>query len=331
MNCEVAVIGAGPMGLAAAAELNRRGLATVVFEKGCLANSIDWFPLGMRFYSSAKNLELLGFPIPTSGEKPTREDYLAYLRGFVRYHRIDVRTYENVEQITGSFGDFRLHTRQLAGSTAEHAARTVVLAIGSTEFPRQLGVPGEDLPHVFHLYKDLHRYFGQRVVVVGGRNSACDAAIALAHIGAKVTIVHRKPHIEPRQLKYWVHPEITGMLRRNVIAGKFSRLVASIDPAGVVLRSTDDPDSTERVECDFVLILIGFDPDYRLLEQLNLKLTGESREPKVNEETFETSAPGVYACGTIVAGNQDPYRVFIENAHHHPIRIADAIEKSLST
>lgn len=322
-DVEVAIVGAGPMGLAIAAELQSRGISLLHFEKGCIARTIDWFPHGMRFYSSARCLELGGFPLTTDGEKPTREDYLAYLRAFVRHHRLVVRTYEAVVGIAGCKDAFRLTTQLRDGRVGLYAAKRIVLAIGTTESPRRLGVPGEDLPHVSHYFDDPHRYFGHRVVIVGARNSACDAAILLHRVGADVILVHRGPEIESRHLKYWVFPEITGLIRRNAIAAHFDAQLTEIDANGVICRSKSG--ALQRIDCDFVLPLIGYEPDYSLIDALEIPTHNEQREPMIDHATFETSVRGVYCCGTIVAGNQNPYRVFVENAHHHPPSIADAI------
>lgn len=325
MISDVAVVGAGPIGLATAAELKRRGFRVVQFDKGCIGKTVEWFPKGMRFYSSPKFLELLDFPLSHSGEKPTREEYLAYLRAFTRFYDLHVHTYETVVTVSGSQGDFKLMTAKRAGGSGEYRSRYLVLAIGSNEFPRRLGIPGEHLPHVSHYFEDVHRYFGQRVVVVGARNSACDAAILLTRIGAQVTLVHRGEQINPDHLKYWVYPEITGMIKKEQVVARFQSTIQRIDEQAVEVKT---PAGVERIFADFVLLLVGYEPDYRLVEQLGVEVDGPTRQPRLREETFESNVPGVYFTGTIVAGDQNPYRVFIENAQHHPKVVADAIEKA---
>lgn len=324
---DVAIVGAGPLGLATAAELQRRQLRIVQFEKNCLAHTIQWFPLGMRFYSSPQHLELLDFPLSTQGEKPTREEYLAYLRAFTRYHRLQVRTYESVTRIEAAGGEFQLESEQ-RGQSARFRAQRVVLAIGSTAVPRQLGIPGEDLPHVAHYFVDPHTYYGQRVLIVGARNSACDAAIQLARLGCAVTLVHRRPEIETRFLKYWLHPELMGLIRAKAIATRLQAIPEVIDAQGMTIRHLGSGER-EYLPCDFILLMVGYEPDFTLIDQLGLETEGPQRVPVVHEQTLESSVPGVYCCGTIVAGNQNPYRIFIENAQSHPLRVADAIERAL--
>lgn len=323
MHADVAIIGAGPIGLACAAELKRRGRNALIFDKGNIGRTISWFPRGMRFNSSQENLELLGLPLrSTEGEKPTREDYLAYLRDFVRHYGLDVHTYEEVLSVEGRKGDFRLHTRKKTGAESDYRADRVVLAIGGTEFPRQIHVPGEDLPHVSHYFRDPHDYACQRVVIVGGKNSAAEAALRLTHMGAKVTMVHRRPEIDFEALKYWIGPELRGMIRSGRVQTRLGCCVTRIEPDAISLRN-DEGD--ERLECDFVLLLVGYVPDYRLIDMLGIHTEGPQRQPVVNPETLETNRPGVHCAGTIVAGIQNPYRVFIENALDHPQKIADAM------
>lgn len=325
MISDVAIVGAGPIGLATAAELKKRGLSVIQFDKGCIGKTVEWFPHGMRFYSSPKFLELLDFPLSHGGEKPTREEYLAYLRAFAQFHDLYVHTYETVTKVEGSKGNFTLSTVKRTGGTQQYQARHLVMAIGTNEFPRRLGIPGEDLPHVSHYFNDVHRYFGHRVVVVGARNSACDAAILLTRIGAKVTLIHRGKEIDPNYLKYWIYPEITGMIKKEAIDARFEHIVQKIDERGVEVRS---PVGVDHIPADFVLLLVGYQPDYSLLEQLGVELCGSTKEPRISEETFESNVPGVYFTGTIIAGDQNPYRVFIENAQHHPKIVADAIVKA---
>ena len=328
MTWDVGIVGAGPIGLATAAELLRRGRSVVIFDKGPIGRTIGWYPRGMRFNSSASNLELLEMPVPAAdGDKPTREEYLAYLRGFVRYFGVEANTYEEVLRIAGDKGNFVIHTRKQTGKESAYDCRRVVLAIGSNEFPRQLDLPGEDLPHVSHYFIDPHTYHGQRVVIVGGRNSAAEAAIRLTHLGAKVTLVHRRPEIDTSHFKYWIGPELMGMISRGRITAHLDARVSKIDREAVTFVRSDG--SEGKVECDFVLLLVGYIPDYRLVDQLGLATQGEQRAPIFNADTLESSRAGIFCAGTIVAGDQNPYRVFIENALHHPKLIADAIDAEI--
>jgi thioredoxin reductase (NADPH) len=279
----------------------------------------------MRFNSSQENLELLGLPVRSAeGEKPTREDYLAYLRDFVRYHGLEVNSYEEVTAIRGGKGEFVVQTRRKSGEERSYGAGRVVLALGSTELPRRLGVPGEDLPHVSHYFDDPHRYYGQRVAIVGGRNSAAEAALRLTHMGARVTLVHRRAAIDLSHLKYWIGPELSGMIERGTIQAEFDSTVERITPEALVVRTRAGGEKI--LACDFVLLLVGYVPDYTLIDMLGIETHKEQREPRVDPDTLETSRPGVYCAGTLVAGAQNPYRVFIENALDHPYKIADAVE-----
>lgn len=324
MHADVAIIGAGPIGLACAAELQRGGRRVLNFDKGPIGRTIAWFPRGMRFNSSQENLELLGLPLrSTEGEKPTREDYLAYLLDFVRYHSLNVNTYEEVLSVEGQKDDFRLHTRKKTGAEADYRVKRLIVAIGGTELPRRIGVPGEDLPHVSHYFRDPHDYACQRVAIVGGKNSAAEAALRLTHMGAKVTLIHRQAEIDFDSLKYWIGPELRGLIRAGRVATRLGACVTRIEPDAIFLR--DEANVESRLECDFVLLLVGYVPDYRLIDMLGIQTDGEQRQPVVDPITLETNRPGVFCAGTIVAGIQRPYRVFIENALDHPKKIADAM------
>ncbi|MBX9654416.1 FAD-dependent oxidoreductase [bacterium] len=328
MTFDVGIVGAGPIGLATAAELLRRGRSVVIFDKGPIGRTIGWYPRGMRFNSSAGNLALLKMPVPAAdGDKPTREEYLAYLRGFVRYFGIEVNTYEEVLRIDGDRGAFTLHTRKKSGINGSYQCRRVVLAVGSNEFARHLGIPGEDLPHVSHYFTDPHTYHGQRVVIVGGRNSAAEAAIRLTHLGAIVTLVHRRAEIDTSHFKYWIGPELIGMISRGRITANLDACVSRIDSQRVYFQRGDGTEGS--VDCDFVLLLVGYVPDYRLIDQLGLDTQGEQRAPVFDADTLETTRPGVFCVGTIIAGDQNPYRVFIENALHHPKLVADTLDREM--
>jgi len=328
MTFDVGIVGAGPIGLATAAELLRRGRSVVIFDKGPIGRTIGWYPRGMRFNSSAGNLELLGMPVPAAdGDKPTREEYLAYLRGFVRYFGVVANTYEEVVRVEGEKGDFTLHTQKKSGAIASYSCRRVVLAIGSNEFARELSIPGEDLPHVSHYFTDPHTYHGQRVVIVGGRNSAAEAAIRLTHLGATVSLVHRRAEIDTSHFKYWIGPELMGMISRGRITAYLDACVSRIDSERLYFTHSDGSEGS--VECDFVLLLVGYVPDYRLIDALGLQTQGEQRAPVFDGETLETTRPGVFCVGTIIAGDQNPYRVFIENALHHPKLVADTLDREL--
>ena len=312
---DLAVIGAGPCGLAAAVAAQRAGLRAAVFDKGPIVSSLLKYPLYMTFFSTAEKLEIGGVPFVTSGDKPTRREALTYYRKVAEYSDLDVRQYQEVLSVTRTPGGFELTTRHPAGLTPETvAARHVVYATGYFESPNPLGVPGEDLPHVSHFFTEAHPYWRQRVVVVGGGNSAVEAALELHRVGARVTIVHFLDQVD-HGVKAWVVPDITNRLKDGSIAARWRSRILKIDPASVVITS-EAAATTEMLPADFVLALTGYRTDPRLLRMLGVTIDGTTGVPTHDPHTMETNIPGVYIAGVLSCGF-DANRVFIENGRGH--------------
>jgi thioredoxin reductase (NADPH) len=208
----VVVVGAGPCGRAAAITLSRGGFEPLVLDAGCVVSSITQYPTWATFFSTAEKLSLGGLPFITPDPKPTRRDALAYYRSVVTYFGLAVRQYERVTAIAGQAPAFTVHTER-RGRRSAIEARAVVVATGYWGSPNLLHVPGEDLPHVAHAYREGHHAFQQRVVVVGGGNSAAEACLDLWRCGAHVTLVHFGPTFD-KKIKPWVLPDLTGVLER---------------------------------------------------------------------------------------------------------------------
>lgn len=341
----MAIIGAGPIGLETAVALRRAGVSYVHLEAGAIGSTMGWWAPGTRYFSSPERIAIAGVPLVVRGEeKATREDYLQYLRQVALEFALEVRTFERVVHVGRENGAFLLRTARSAhgvGGPAEQAEAArggaagardafrvyrvskVVLAIGNMHRPRMLDVPGEDLPHVSHYLEEPHKYFGKRVVIVGGRNSAVEAAIRLHRAGAWVTVCQRKAELERERIKYWLLPELEWLIRKEMIGFAPSSEVREITEDAVVVER--EGGARERLAADFVLLLTGYVQDPRLFEMLGLELFGPERRPRLNTETMESSVPGVYVAGTAVAGTQERTRVFIENSHEHVARIVRAI------
>ncbi len=324
-ECAVIVVGAGPIGLETAIELKARGHEPVVLDGGAIGQQIVDFPPMTRWFSSAERLGIAGLPFVTSAsEKGTREEYLAYLRTAVAYFGIDVRTFQHVHDIERETDDrFVIRTSALSGSS--HAFRTsrLVLATGGTARARTLGVPGEQLPHVRAHFSEPHRYYGRRLVIVGGKNSACDAAVFAQRCGADVTLVCRGKTIHPR-VKYWIRPELEAMITSGQVRALYESQVVGIDPSKVTVRVGQTADLLD-VEADDVFLAIGFESDGSLFEMVGAELEGESGSVTHDPKTMETTQGGVYVAGTAVAGTQARFKVYIENSHIHARRIAAAL------
>jgi thioredoxin reductase (NADPH) len=334
-HADVIVVGAGPIGLELAVALKKAGVDYLHFDARQIGYTISWFAPQTRFFSSNERIAIAGVPLQTWDQnKATREQYLAYLRGVVQQFDLDVRTYEPVVGIerTGGRG-FRLTTRAQAGERSYRCNR-LVLVTGGTDRPRRLGVPGEDRPHVGHYFDDPHKYFRKRVLIVGGKNSAVEAALRCHNAGADVALSYRRDRLPEKSIKYWLLPEINGLIESGKIKGYFGTVPTEIGPDHVTLGPSGLAEgggsngSPVRVPADFVLALIGYEQDNTLFKLAGIELRGDCGAPAFDERTMETSVPGLYVAGTAVAGTQDKYRVFIENCHVHVDRIVAALTGS---
>jgi thioredoxin reductase (NADPH) len=323
---EVAVVGAGPIGIELAVALKRAGIDCLHLEAGQVGQVMFRWPPMTRWFSSSERISIAGVPIQTvSQEKCTREDYLAYLRSVVVQFDLDIRTYERVIGIGRTEGGFRLTTRTMAGDTREYAARRIVLTTGGAANPNRLGIRGEDLPHVSHWLDDPHKYFRTQVLVVGGRNSAVEAALRLHHVGARVTLSYRGRAI-PDRVKYWLKPEIEYLIETGRITAHFETVPLMIYPDRVDLRPVVAGGETLSVPADFVLLMTGYTADMALFRMAGVELVGEREVPRFDPDTMETNVPGLYVAGTAVAGTQQSgVRVFLENCHVHTDRIVAAV------
>lgn len=365
---DVAVIGAGPIGLEMAVALKRAGVDYVHFEAGPIGSTMGWWAPGTKYFSSPERIAIAGVPLVVEDEeKATREDYLRYLRQVAAQFELRVRTFERVVGVQRDGEGFILRSVRSAhgvggpaeqrrdagleagGGGEERLTRVdrLVLAIGNMHLPRLVGVPGEDLPHVSHYLGEPHEYFGRRVVIVGGRNSAVEASIRLYRVGARVTLCQRRLELERERIKYWLLPELEWLIEKGLIGFHAGVEVREIRPGSVVLERTGGGEASgelvdadarsagengdfalgERleVEADAVLLLTGYVQEPELFEALGVELTGPERRPRVDRETMETSVPGVYVAGTATGGSQQRAKVFIENSHEHVERIVRAI------
>ena len=309
---DVLVIGAGPVGLACAIEARHAGLQARVIDKGALVNSILGYPARMEFFSTPDLIEIGGHPFPVQGYKPTREEGLEYYRGVAQREQVDVRLYERVVAIHGTQGDFRIET-----SRGAHRARNVVVATGFFDIPNRLDVPGEDLPHVTHYYREPFPYVGQRVVVVGARNSAAKAALDCYRHGAQVTLVVRAATLSD-SVKYWIRPDLENRIKEGSIGARFNTTVTGIRERSILLATPDGP---AELPCDFVLAMTGDRPDYDFLTALGITFADDwCRTPVYDETTFESERAGLYLAGT-VCGGLKTNRWFIENGRFHAQQI----------
>lgn len=317
---DLLIIGAGPSGLACAIEAEKNGLRYLVLEKGVLVNSIFRFPANMTFFSTSLNLEIGGVPFISHVDKPTRKEALEYYRRIYESWKLKVKLYEEVlgmERCPDGFYEIKT-------SKNAYPSQAVVVATGFYDKPRMMGVPGEDLPKVKHFYDEAHPYVGQKVLVVGAANSACDVALETFYKGAEVTMAIREAGIYEK-VKYWIRPNIENRIKEGSIRAFFNTKVKEIRPHEVLLQT---PEGEVVLENDFVLAMTGYQPDYEFLEKLGIEFQDDKdRTPVMNEETFESNLPGVYLAGVIQAG-LNTSKLFIENTRHHGERIVGEILRS---
>jgi len=323
-SAEVAIIGAGPIGLELAVALKQRGIDYLHFDAKQIGYTISWFAPQTRFFSSNERIAIAGVPLNTPDQtKSTREQYLAYLRSIAQQFDLKINTYEPIVGIKrDADGDGFVLTSSPATGKRRWRCRKLVLATGGTDRPRRLNIPGEELPHVDHYFRDPHQYFGKRLLVVGGKNSAVEAALRCHYAGANVSLSYRREAIDAKRIKYWLYPEICGLMSANSIGCFMQTTPVRIEPDRVILRRGNEHFD---VPADFVLLLVGYEQDDTLLRMAGIELQGPSHAPTFDPATMQTNVPGVFVAGTCVGGTQDRFSVFIENCHVHVHRIVAAL------
>ena len=322
---DVLVIGAGPSGLASAIEAKRAGLRAVCIEKGCLVNSLFHYPANMTFFTTPELLEIGDMPFPSAHTKPTREEALEYYRKVAEHYQLDIRQYQVVGTVEGKDGNFEVLTADRDGIPHQYRARKIVVATGYYDLPNVMGIPGEDLPKVFHYYREPHPFYDTDVVVIGGKNSAAIAALELWRHGARVTLVHRHEGMHAH-VKYWIKPDIENRIKNGEIKAYFRSSVTRITAHEVELQT---PGGEVRLKNDFVFALTGYHPDYDFLRKMGVQLSGDECRPMVNTKTLETNVPGIYVAGCIVAGSKTN-EIFIENGRFHGQHIASDLKAKLA-
>ena len=316
-DADVVIVGAGPCGLAAAIAIERAGWHALVIEASCVVSSIAGYPTYLTFFSTAERIEIGGMPFVVATEKPTRRDALAYYREVVERNSLTIRQYERVDRIEPDGERFIIHSRPRGRGAHRTTARAVVIATGYFDSPNYLGVPGEDLPHVTHRYREGHEAFMRDAIVVGGKNSAAEAALDLYRSGARVTMVYHGEGLSP-SVKPWVAPDLQNRITEGHIGTRWRARVVAIESSDVVL---DTPHGAERLPADHVYLLTGYTPEHELLHQVGATIHPGTGIPAHDPATMETDVPGMFIAGVISAGN-DANKVFIENGRGHGELIA---------
>jgi thioredoxin reductase (NADPH) len=317
---DVICIGAGPTGLATAIEAKRAGLRALVIDKGCLCNSIYHYPVNMVFFTTPELLEIGDLPLVSPAEKPGRVEALKYYRKAAEHYELELRLYETVTRVEGSNGDFAVHTRTEKGEPRKYPSRKIVVATGYYDLPNKLNVPGEDLPHVSHYYTEPHSFWNQEVVVIGGKNSAAEAALDLYRNGAKVTLVHRDAHLG-QTIKYWVKPDIENRIKAGQIKALFETTVKEITPEEVIVSVGG---GEKRIAAKQVFALTGYHPDFQFIKNLGVHLDPVTCRPSLDPNTLESNVPGIHLAGVVIGGRHTG-EIFIENGRFHGKQIIEAL------
>src|SRR6202007_2450695 len=317
---DIICIGAGPPGLATAIEAKRAGMQPLVIDKACLCNSLYHYPVNMVFFTTPELLEIGDLPLVSASEKPTRIEALKYYRKAAEHYSLELRLYELVVQVGGNDGGFTVVTKTAKGKEERYRSKKIVVASGYYDLPNLLGVPGEDLPHVSHYYTEPHAFWREDVVVIGGKNSAAEAALDLYRNGARVTLVHRNKELGAT-IKYWVRPDIENRIKAGQVKALFETRVKQITDEEVVV---DNGAGEKRLPARRVFALTGYHPDFTFIESLGVRLDPETRKPALDPNTLESNVPGIHLAGVVIGGRHTG-EIFIENGRFHGKQIIQAL------
>jgi thioredoxin reductase (NADPH) len=319
---DIICIGAGPTGLATAIEAKRAGMRPLVIEKGSLCNSIQRYPVNMVFFTTPELLEIGDLPLVCAAEKPTRVEALKYYRKAAEHFGLELRLYERVLRVDGQDGNFTVVTKTEKGVEERYHSKKIAVATGYYDLPNELGVPGETLPHVSHYYTEPHEFWRQDVVVIGGKNSAAEAALDLYRNGAQVTLVHRNKDLGAT-IKYWVRPDIENRIKAGQVKAFFESHVREITKDGVAIANGA---GEKRLPARQVFALTGYHPDFNFIESLGVRLDPITRKPALDPNSLESNIAGVHLAGVVIGGRHTS-EIFIENGRFHGKQIIQAIKK----
>lgn len=318
INVDIVIIGAGPIGIACALECKKHKLNYRVLEKGALTNSIYNYPLNMTFFSTSEKLEIDDIPFISNNPKPTRNEALEYYRRVATSNKLQINLYETVSTIKKISNHF-----EVVSDKATYQAQKVIIATGFYDIPNLLNVPGEDLPKVFHYYKEAHPFTLQNVAVVGASNSSVDAALEIYRKGGKVTMIVRGDTIGER-VKYWVRPDMINRIEEGSIKAYFNSEIINIEQHSLTIST---PEGEVEIPNDFVVALTGYKPNFKFLKEAGVHFSeAEKQIPNYNAETMETNVSGLYLAG-VICGGMETHKWFIENSRIHAKMIVNAITK----
>ncbi len=318
---DIICIGAGPTGLACAIEAKRAGMKPLVIDKGCLCNSIFHYPVNMVFFTTPELLEIGDLPLVSAAEKPVRTEALKYYRKAAEHFQLELRLFERVLRVDGHDGNFTVLTRTEKGTEQRYTGKKISVATGYYDLPNIMSIPGEDLSHVSHYYTEPYEFWNQDVVVIGGKNSAAEAALDLYRNGARVTLVHRKAELGST-IKYWVRPDIENRVKAGQVKALFETHVKEITRDEVIVQNGA---GEKRLPAKRVFALTGYHPDFAFIESLGVRLDPETRKPALDPNTLESNVPGIHLAGVVIGGRHTS-EIFIENGRFHGKQIIESLK-----
>ena len=315
-NLDVIIIGAGPIGIACALECKKNNWNYLVIEKGALTNSLFNYPLNMTFFSTSEKLEIDNIPFISNNPKPTRNEALEYYRRVTTSNNLNINLYEEVKTITKTNKYFEISTNK-----NNYSAKQVIIATGFYDIPNLLNIPGEELPKVFHYYKEAHPFTLQNIAIVGASNSSVDAALEIYRKGGNVTMIVRGESIGER-VKYWVRPDILNRIEEGSIKAYFNAEIKDIDTDFIEIKT---PEGNKKLPNDYVVALTGYQPNFKFLEHVGIKFSEDEKHiPTYNPDTMESNVEGLYLAG-VICGGMETHKWFIENSRIHAKLIAEDI------
>ena len=318
---DIVCIGAGPTGLACAIEAKRAGMRSLVIDKGCLCNSIYHYPVNMVFFTTPELLEIGDLPLVSAAEKPVRVEALKYYRKAAEHYELELRLFERVLRVDGHDGKFTVVTQTEKGNEERYTSKKIAVATGYYDLPNVMNIPGEKLPHVSHYYSEPFEFWNQDVVVIGGKNSAAEAALDLYRNGARVTLIHRNAELG-QGIKYWVRPDIENRIKAGQVKALFETRVTRITENEVVVANGA---AEKRLPAKQVFALTGYHPDFEFIESLGVRLDPETRKPALDPNTLESNVPGIHLAGVVIGGRHTG-EIFIENGRFHGKQIIESLK-----
>jgi thioredoxin reductase (NADPH) len=320
---DVVIVGAGPAGLGCAISAVKRNINVLLMDKGNVVNAIIDFPVNMTFFSTADALELHNMPFNSMNFRPNRTETVRYYHSLVKHYNISTETLATVTSVAKKGDIFEIHFLK-SGVNQIILSKKVVIATGFYDNPNRLEVEGEDLDHVSHYYRDPLTNFDQDVVIVGGKNSAVEAALELHRTGARVSIVHRRKAIK-ESVKYWVLPDIVNRINENSIKAYLNSRVKRITNEYVEI---ENGHGIQKIPASAVYLLTGYHPDISLLDKSGVHFDKKSLEPVIDPKSLESNIDGLYLAGSIIAG-RNANKIFIENSREHGEKVLSDIEIKL--